>query len=661
MLWPFVIVSQENLQSVVLKDANTGVLVDEGKNIPLDQILAAPRRNRLLFDCGDDDGDPGPRSLGQMLRGEHAPELAPGRVVKKPGQRAGWGNLTKGSYVVYRTGPTRELRVGRVLKNERPENRVLLHAHRGRFQGFRVIHLPEYREAGAITLTTTDDLHQALTLYSALIMTVELLVGGEINHSGTRSLSNNGWSLEVTTDEIVAAFRILRGDPSPPQQDRENLESNPQPSTAPTRSKAQGLLKEPAPLQAKRPGCALARVFEIWTWTEIVTTTAEDHPDWIGLAPISIETGYDLLTQDGVSRARDKILLEDPDLVVLAFPCAPWSVLQHLQNAEVKAANRDRQAKHRPFLEFAEEVAQHQMAKGKYFVLENPAASAAFREAPLVELASRDGVGSAKFDMCTQELREPESGLPLKKSTRLLSNSPAIIAHFRSQQCTCTSSHARILGSTRVPTTVGTNGQQRFRSVNLSEFAGGYTAAFSAKILDLALIDIREDSYPRFFRRLLGQATSVTPATRPDLPATCNALAHSAEPSQIQHYKTLTGQSNLAQGRSPAAASPLSSAIEIGRISDWENAAPIRVNHFSEACSEASPCDKITRVGEEAVPRSASELNTQRWMDKLSAGDLSGPTFPVSQYLELRGRKIEGNPRQTTEYSDRCWPGVSAR
>jgi len=79
---PFVIVSQENLQSVVLKDAVTGVLVDEGKNIPLDQILAAPRRNRLLFDHGDDDGDPGPRSLGQMLRGEHGPELAPGRIVK---------------------------------------------------------------------------------------------------------------------------------------------------------------------------------------------------------------------------------------------------------------------------------------------------------------------------------------------------------------------------------------------------------------------------------------------------------------------------------------------------------------------------------------------------------------------------------------------------
>ena len=76
---PFVVVSQGNLQSVVLKDASTGQLVDEGKNIPLDQVLAAPRRHRLLFDYEEG----GPRSIGQMLRGEDAPEVAPGRVVKK--------------------------------------------------------------------------------------------------------------------------------------------------------------------------------------------------------------------------------------------------------------------------------------------------------------------------------------------------------------------------------------------------------------------------------------------------------------------------------------------------------------------------------------------------------------------------------------------------
>ena len=251
---------------------------------------------------------------------------------------------------------------------------------------------------------------------------------------------------------------------------------------------------------------------------------------------------------------RGKILLENPDLVVLALPCAPWSVLQYLQNPKVKAANRDRQARHRPFLEFAEEVARHQMSKGKYFVLENPAASAAFREAPLVELASCDGVGSVKFDMCTQELREPESGLPLKKSTRLLSNSPAIIAHFRTQQCTCTSSHARILGLTRVPMNAGTNGKPEFRTMNLSEFAGGYTAAFSAKLLELALVDIRNDSCSRFQNQPPGQPTCATPALRPESSVMRKAQAQAVEPPLMQPPVALAEESDLVQNRSPTTA-----------------------------------------------------------------------------------------------------------
>ena len=111
---------------------------------------------------------------------------------------------------------------------------------------------------------------------------------------------------------------------------------------------------------------------------------ANDLPAWLGLAPISIETGYDLLTQDGVRRAKNKILYEEPDLLVLAFPCAPWSVLQHLQTPEVKAANRLRQARARPFLTFAREAAIHQLSSRKYFVLENQ-----LRALPFGSLLSR--------------------------------------------------------------------------------------------------------------------------------------------------------------------------------------------------------------------------------------------------------------------------------
>ena len=58
-------VTQKTTSSVVLKNPETGELVDEGANIPLDQILAGPRRPLLSF---AEDSDV--RSVGAMIRGE---------------------------------------------------------------------------------------------------------------------------------------------------------------------------------------------------------------------------------------------------------------------------------------------------------------------------------------------------------------------------------------------------------------------------------------------------------------------------------------------------------------------------------------------------------------------------------------------------------------
>ena len=35
------------------------------------------------------------------------------------------------------------------------------------------------------------------------------------------------------------------------------------------------------------------------------------------------------------------------------------------------------------------------------------------------------------------------------------------------------------------------------------------------------------------------------------------------------------------------------------------------------------------------------------WMKKLAMKDMSGPDFPVAQYLQLRNQRVDGNPRQT--------------
>jgi hypothetical protein len=46
------------------------------------------------------------------------------------------------------------------------------------------------------------------------------------------------------------------------------------------------------------------------------------------------------------------------------------------------------------------------------------------------------------------------------------------------------------------------------------------------------------------------------------------------------------------------------------------------------------------------------------WMKKLAMKDMSGPEYPVVQYLQLRDRRVDGNLRQTPEYREKCLQAV---
>ena len=90
------------------------------RNIPLDQLLAGPRRTKLAFDK-----EPGEiRGTGMMLRNEGAPPVScgAGALLRGAGPKKGWGSVTAGSHVAFRTAagaPKRkELTVARVIKNE---------------------------------------------------------------------------------------------------------------------------------------------------------------------------------------------------------------------------------------------------------------------------------------------------------------------------------------------------------------------------------------------------------------------------------------------------------------------------------------------------------------------------------------------------------------
>ena len=52
--------------------------------------------------------------------------------------------------------------------------------------------------------------------------------------------------------------------------------------------------------------------------------------DWKALTPLSIEQGFDLLTQAGRDAAEKVLRTEKPDLIVGEWMCDPFSQMQHM-------------------------------------------------------------------------------------------------------------------------------------------------------------------------------------------------------------------------------------------------------------------------------------------------------------------------------------------
>ena len=77
---PYIVVGQGSLSSVKLKDPATGLMVEDGHDIPMDQIQQGPRRSMLQFSVTEED-----RSIGQMLLGKDSAGEIPEGV-----QAAGW-------------------------------------------------------------------------------------------------------------------------------------------------------------------------------------------------------------------------------------------------------------------------------------------------------------------------------------------------------------------------------------------------------------------------------------------------------------------------------------------------------------------------------------------------------------------------------------------
>ena len=235
---------------------------------------------------------------------------------------------------------------------------------------------------------------------------------------------------------------------------------------------------------------------EVCTWTLTLSAVARSR-GWEVWEPISLETGFNLLTEAGQREAFEYIQHAQPSMLAFAWPCTYWSCLQNLNVGKRKdeATYRKERERHRTMmLPFVRRCALFQLERGNHFFGENPLTSLAFQEPPIRDIMNRMHV--VEVDMCVHGLCCPETGQPIKKPTAILTTSDEVakllLQQGREGRCQCGwGEHRPVVGSVRVWDPY----RQQTRSVQLSSFCGGYTKQFAELVVDGYSDDLQLEVY----------------------------------------------------------------------------------------------------------------------------------------------------------------------
>ena len=129
----------------------------------------------------------------------------------------------------------------------------------------------------------------------------------------------------------------------------------------------------------------LWKVVEVFTWTCMISLCAMDRGNWTMMETVTLP-GWNLLKESDRREALEYLAKEDPDLLVLAWPCTFWSVLQEMgiKTEEQRERLMKNRMEQRIILNFVCEACQQQRARGGAVLGENPHTSRAWREEAII-------------------------------------------------------------------------------------------------------------------------------------------------------------------------------------------------------------------------------------------------------------------------------------
>ena len=218
------------------------------------------------------------------------------------------------------------------------------------------------------------------------------------------------------------------------------------------------------------------KVLEIFTWTCMISMCAVETGRWSMMEPITLPR-WNLLEAQDRQEALEYLDREDPDLLVLAWPCTVWSQLQTLGRKTFDQLQRlaERRQEQRVLLDFVQEASRRQRSRGGAILGENPWTSKAWDEEAIIK--AFEGMPHGDTDMCAYGLQKPTEEDPwqrrlyLKKRTKLAGTEEII--EECSRKCPQDHVHAPVVGGVRV----------HGKWMALSDFAGGYTRSFARSVL----------------------------------------------------------------------------------------------------------------------------------------------------------------------------------
>ena len=191
-----------------------------------------------------------------------------------------------------------------------------------------------------------------------------------------------------------------------------------------------------------------------------------------------ITTGTDLLGFAGRAVVLHALTSDRPAFTMVSPPCRMYSSLMWMFNfPRMSEEHRSgQQAEADCMLDFAMHVCRIQHQQSGFWCFEHPQKALSWSRDSVQQMLALPGVQTVSFDQCRVGLCLPGSSVqehPIKKRTKLMTNSTIVQALFSGLQCQCQVPHVRLLGT--------------YNGVPLSQHAQRYTPRFCELLCECAV------------------------------------------------------------------------------------------------------------------------------------------------------------------------------